>query len=159
MKCLRCHQDNPPHTRFCLGCGKPAAGVAKSYADLKDELEGLRSSLTEALEQQAATSEILRAISSSPTVLQPVLDAIAESAARLCSAYDASVLRLEGAVLRVIAHHGPIPPGHVVPAIRGTVNGRAVLDRQAVHVADLQAERRSTRKAASMLGTSGIARS
>ena len=39
MQCPRCHQDNPPHARFCLGCGTPADGVAKSYADLKDELE------------------------------------------------------------------------------------------------------------------------
>ena len=95
----------------------------------------------EALEQQTATSEILRVIASSPTDLQPVLDAIAESAARLCSAYDASVTRLEGAVLRVVAHCGPLPSGGAVPVIRGTVNGRAVLDRQVVHVADLQAER------------------
>ena len=84
MKCPRCHQDNPPHARFCLRCGTPADGVAKSYADLKDELEGLRSSITEALEQQTATGEILRVIASSPTDLQPIFDAIAESAVRLC---------------------------------------------------------------------------
>ena len=106
-------------------------------------LENSHAQITEALEQQTATSEILRVIARSPTDLQPVLDAMAESAARLCAAYDASILRLDGNVLRSAAHYGPIPtnsPGLPVPVIRGTVNGRAVLDRQAVQVADLQAE-------------------
>jgi two-component system, NtrC family, sensor kinase len=95
----------------------------------------------EALEQQTATAEILRVISRSPTDVQPVLDMMAESAARLCGAYDASVVRLDGEVLRRVAHHGPIPAGFVISACdRGTVTGRAMVDRQQIHVADLQAE-------------------
>jgi GAF domain-containing protein len=95
----------------------------------------------EALEQQTATAEILRVISRSPTDVQPVLDMMAESAARLCGAYDASVVRLDGEVLRRVAHHGPIPAGFVISACdRGTVTGRAMVDRQPIHVADLQAE-------------------
>src|SRR5262245_50927255 len=64
---------------------------------------------TEALEREPATSGILRIISTSSTDTQPVLDAVAESAARLCSAYDAVIFRLDGDVLRRAAHTGPIP--------------------------------------------------
>ena len=67
--------------------------------------------LTEALEQQTATGEILRVIASSPTDLQPVLDVVAESAARLCEADDALIRRLDGNVIRLVAHYGRIPPG------------------------------------------------
>ena len=67
---------------------------------------------------------------------------MAESAARLCSSHDANIFRLDGDVLRLVAHHGPLtlPSGFVVSATRGTISGRAVLDRQTVQVADLQAE-------------------
>src|SRR5262249_8579807 len=63
----------------------------------------------EALEQQTATSEILRVIASSPTDVQPVLDAVAESAARLCDGEDAGVLlRVDGEYLRRASHAGTI---------------------------------------------------
>src|SRR5262245_2456191 len=141
MKCPRCHQDNPSHAKFCLECGTPFTPMhetgarGQSYADLQG-------ALTEAQDQQTATAEILRVIASSPTDLQSVLDAMAESAADACDAYDASILRLDGDVLRLVAHHGPIlfPLGMVVPATRSTVTGRSVLDRQPVQVADLQAK-------------------
>jgi GAF domain-containing protein len=95
----------------------------------------------DAQEQQAATADILRVIASTPTDIQPVLDALAERAARLCDAYDAVILRLEGGVLRRAAHYGPIPPlGVVITATRSRVSGRAVVERQPVQVADAQAE-------------------
>src|SRR5262245_8751462 len=99
--------------------------------------------VTESLEQQTATGAILRIIASSPTDLQPVLDAMAESAARLCASFDASIMRLDGEGLRQVAHFGPIARrgGLVIPVIRGTVTGRSVLDREAVSVADVQAAR------------------
>src|SRR5262245_47779220 len=146
MKCLRCHQDNLSQAKFCLECGAPADSIATSDADLKAELERLRSSLTEAQEQlseaqeqQAATAEILRVIASSPTDLQPVMDVVAESAARFCGAANASIWRLEGESLRLVATHGSLPLaltiGATIPVRPGTVSGRAVRDRRAVHLA------------------------
>jgi len=62
------------------------------------------------------------------------------SAARLCRAYDSALFRLDGSSLRLVAHHGPIPSVTRLPVVRDTVGGRAVLEGQAVHVADIQAE-------------------
>jgi signal transduction histidine kinase len=97
----------------------------------------------EALEQQTATSEILRVISSSPTDFQPVLDAVAESATRLCDAKDVSIALVDGDLLRVLASHGMLArwwPDEGVPISRGSVTGRAVVDRQTVHIHDLASE-------------------
>jgi GAF domain-containing protein len=120
-----------------------AVRVQESYADLKKKLDLRTRELREALQQQAATSEILRTISRSPTDLESVLGAIAESAARLLDVADAEIfMRVEGDVLRLVARHGPSRPlslGHELPINRNWVVGRAVLDRTTVHVPDLQA--------------------
>ena len=60
----------------------------------------------ETLEQQTAAAEILRVISRSPTDVQPVMDAVAENAARLCDAEDVSILKEDGGVFRVVASRG-----------------------------------------------------
>jgi two-component system, NtrC family, sensor kinase len=145
MQCPRCQHENPTGMKFCGVCASPfegASATARSYADLKTENENLSRALTDALEQQTATSEILRVISSSPTDLQPMLDTVVASAARYCGAYDATMLHLDGGSLRLAAHHGPIPipVGRPIPVVRGTTSGRAVLERRAVHVTDIQAE-------------------
>ena len=141
MRCARCDHENPTSQKFCGECGASLArperrgGPAPSHADLQH-------ALTEALEQQTATGEILRVLSTSPTDLQPALDAVVESAARFCGAPDAAILQLDGAGLRVVAHHGPVPGalGTLVPVLRGTVAGRSVLERRAIYAADLHAE-------------------
>src|SRR5262245_46619354 len=103
-------------------------------------VEELRRELAEAREQQAATSEILRVVSSSPMDLKRVFAEIAASAARLCNAYDAAIGQVDGDKLHLVAHYGPIPTTPVVPLIAVALPARAALDRRTIHVRDLQAE-------------------
>src|SRR5262245_56938633 len=114
----------------------------RELAEAQDQLTAAHAQVRESHEQQTATSEILRVISSSPTELQPVLDALVKSAARFCAADDALIHRLEGDGLQIVAaHHGPIPtPAGFVTPVHGTASGRSVLERRAVHVADIAAE-------------------
>ncbi len=126
------------------------AVIAIENVRLFTELQGRNRDLTEALEQQTATAEILRAISGSPTELQPVLETVARAAARFCGASDVAIFRLDGALLRgaaavgqfrdaVVASFGRIEALEV-PVTRGTVTGRAVLEQRLVHVRDLAVE-------------------
>jgi signal transduction histidine kinase len=118
-----------------------AGRLRESYANLEQKVEDRTRELTESLEQQTATSEILQVIASSPTDIQPVLKSIAENAARLCEATDAQVFRVEDHRLVRVAGYGTIPfstETHVIT--RATPDGRAVIDRTAVHVDDLAAE-------------------
>jgi GAF domain-containing protein len=99
----------------------------------------LLNELRESLQQQTATADVLKVISRSTFDLQPVLNTLTESAARLCEAYDSSIFLRQGESLRHRAHHGPIPQDLAdLPIGRGFVNGRAFVDRAPVHVHDLQ---------------------
>jgi signal transduction histidine kinase len=106
--------------------------------DLEKRLAEALKREAEALDQQTATSEILRVISSSPTDLQPVFDTIVRNAARVCEAFDAVVVLAEGDEFVQRAHHGPI--GAVLGArylLRGTVGGRAILEARVIQVENL----------------------
>lgn len=117
------------------------AVIAIENVRLFDETQARAKELTEALQQQVATSEILRTIASSPTDIVPVLKAVAQSACQLCEAYDAIVLLRDGSDLVFEAHHGPIPTNlDRWPVNRHWTAGRAVLDRMPVHVDDLTQE-------------------
>src|SRR5262249_38782445 len=105
------------------------------------ELEARHREIAEALDQQTATADILRIISRSLTDLQPVLDAVAESAARLCDSYDAQIVLMEGEELKRVASYGAMPAVFTgYRPTRGSVTARAVIDRAVVHVHDLAAE-------------------
>src|SRR4029450_3468582 len=87
------------------------ADLLAEITALRDRVASLTRENTELQEQQTATGEILRVISSSPTNIETVLDAVAEHAARVCGADDAVIFRVDGTTLRRVAHHGSIPPG------------------------------------------------
>ena len=120
------------------------AAIAIQNVRLLQELQARNRELTESLEQQTATGEILRVISSSPTDLAPVFDAVAKSVSRLCDAPDVVIVRAEGGAMRFAAGVGPFGqtfgPDLTVPIRRGSVAGRAVLERRTIQVDDLAAE-------------------
>jgi len=108
---------------------------------VSEKLESSEDELAKALEQQTATSEILRVIASSPTDIQPVLDVVVESAARLCNATDGLIARIDGNVLIPgVAKYGSMPVPEARPLSYGTPVGRAIIDRETVHVHDLKSE-------------------
>src|SRR5262252_7480030 len=144
MMCPGCQQDNPSHAKFCLECGVHLRSTGEGGPSVAPHAE-LQRALIEAQDQQTATSDILRVISGSHTDVQPVFHVIAQSAARLCAAVDASIFRVDGDRLAFVAHHGPIAQRHgefSLPLSRGTVGGRSVLESRTIQVADLQQEDR-----------------
>src|SRR5260370_6569791 len=111
------------------------------FTELQQKNEALtraHAQVSEALDQQTATSEILRVISHSPTDVQPVLDAVAESAARLCGAVDAIIQRVDGDMIYRAAHFGAITSvSDVRPVTWATPSGRAIMERRTIHVDDI----------------------
>jgi PAS domain S-box-containing protein len=124
-----------------LGTIAANVGGALQNARLFDEIQTRNREITESLEQQTATSEILKVIASSPTDVQPVMQAIAESAARLCDLEDVSIYRVDGDQLRKVAAFGTIPSsplGTEFQIASNNVGGRAVIERQTLHIHDLR---------------------
>jgi signal transduction histidine kinase len=118
--------------------------IAIENTRLFEEVQARTRELSEALEQQTATSEVLSVISSSPTDVDPVLDAIVRTAVTLCNSYDAVIILKTAQDLRVAAHHGPMALDFErLPVRRDTVAGRTILDGVPVHVHDLAAQSES----------------
>jgi len=116
------------------------AAVAIENVRLSQALDARVRDLTEALEQQTATAQILEVISRAQTALHPVLDAVAENAARVCGADDGTIRLVEGGVQKLAAHFGPAAhTADSLPLDRGSSSGRAIADRQPVHIHDVLA--------------------
>src|SRR5262245_60623258 len=115
---------------------------ATELSQLKKELKRVTEQLESRDREQIATSEILRVIASSPTDLQSVLDTVAENAARLCEANDATIARIDGNNLQRLgsAKYGPMPASPPPTLSRSNPSGRAVIDRTTVHIHDITAE-------------------
>jgi GAF domain-containing protein len=103
--------------------------------------------VTESLEQQTATSDILRVISSSPTDVQPVFDTIVRSAVRLCAGLFSALYQFDGELLHRVAQHNYTPEAleelyRVFPArpTRALFTGRAILARAVVHIPDSEVD-------------------
>jgi two-component system NtrC family sensor kinase len=121
MKCPRCREVASPKAKFCAGCGvELAARATPPGADAPPALEG---------------------------GLEPVLAAIARTAARLCGASDAQISLVEADCLRQIVHCGTRRSaravGETYPLNHGIVSALAVLDRRAIHIRDLRAAART----------------
>ena len=123
------------------------AVIAIENARLLNELRQRTDDLSEALEQQTATSEVLKVISSSPGDLEPVFSAMLGNATRICEAKFGVLFLYEGDAFRVMALHGA-PPAYAEERRRdprigiphGTALARIVETRQTVQIADIQSE-------------------
>src|SRR5262249_12150988 len=127
--------------------GPTAADLQKQLNQRTRELADAQKHLAEALEQQAATSDVLQIISSSPGNLRPVFETILANATRLCGARSGTLYVCEGEDLRIVAmHNAPLayakarPVGALIRPGSPSAIGRVIRTKQPVHIADVRAE-------------------
>jgi len=126
-----------PELEFLNGLSRQAV-IAVQNAQLFADI-------TEALEQQTATSDILRVIAESPTEIQPVLDVIAERAVKLCSASFGNVYRTDGEMVYEAAQYNfpqvAVEESHILypaPLVRDRISSTSILDRKIIHLPYMQ---------------------
>ena len=147
-----------PRVRGLRSTGtKAIERLRAANADLKKKLD-------EALEQQTATSDVLRVISGSPNALEPVFQAMLANATRICDANLGLIFRREGDAFRVVSLHGAPPAladerrrNPVFHPSPGTALGRAAATKQTVQIADVQAEPGYSHATPGLGSTAGIA--
>jgi len=157
MTCPRCQHENRATARFCEECAGPlktASAVTRSHTDdLKAEVESLRQALTESFARQTATSEILRVISSSPTDVQPVFDAIVRSTGRLCRGVWSALYQSDGTMLHLVGVDAGAPEARANPEAfetwrrsfpipvddRSSITSHAIGERRIVSIGDIEA--------------------
>jgi two-component system, NtrC family, sensor kinase len=121
---------------------KTARRRSSSVAKLQEQLDRRTRELHEALEQQSATADVLRMISSSPRDIQPLLDAIVRTAGELCASEYAMLFRLRDGKYHVAcsnkaaAEYVKYLLEHPISVDRGSLVGRTVLERRSVHIQD-----------------------
>jgi signal transduction histidine kinase len=124
-----------------------AGRLQESYANLERKVEARTQELSESLEQQTATSEVLRVISRSPGDLQPVFSTMLDNAVRICGASFGTMLLFEGDRQRRVAMHN-VPSAYleysaqnpIVPSTVSNVVSRVRRTKQAVHTFNLLAD-------------------